>query len=71
MNLKQAIETTKELNSNDKAVLAHCLISSLELTQEDNVDNSWAELSEKRYAEMVSGTAEAVSWESIKKSVRE
>jgi hypothetical protein len=70
MNLRQAIETTKELNSNEKALLAHCLISSLELTQDDNIDNAWAELSEKRYAEMVSGSVEAVSWESIKKSVR-
>ena len=70
MNIRQAIETTKGLNSNDKALLAHCLISSLELTQDENADNVWAELSEKRYTEIVSGTVESVSWETIKKSVR-
>ena len=70
MNIRQAIETTKGLNSNDKALLAHCLISSLDLTQDENIDNAWAELSEKRYAEIVSGAVESVSWESIKKSVR-
>lgn len=70
MNLRQAIETTKGLNSNDKALLAHCLISSLELAHDENVDNAWAELSEIRYAEMQSGSVKSVSWESIKKSVR-
>ena len=70
MNIRQAIETTKSLNSNDKALLAHCLISSLESTQDEHIDNAWAELSEKRYDELVSGTVEAVSWESIKRSVR-
>ncbi|MBL4909300.1 MAG: addiction module protein [Alteromonadaceae bacterium] len=70
MNLREAIETTRELNSNDKALLAHCLISSLELTQDENIDNAWAELSEKRYTEMTSGSVEAVSWVNIKKSVR-
>ena len=70
MNIKQAIETTRNLNANDKALLAHCLISSLETSQDVDVDNAWAELSEKRYSELVSGTVESVSWQSIKKSVR-
>ena len=71
MNIRQAIETTKSLNPRDKALLAHCLISSLETTHDSNVDNAWAELSEKRYTEIVSGVVETVSWESIKKSVRD
>ena len=70
MNLRQAIETTKSLNSNDKALLAHCLISSLDSTQDEHIDNAWSELAENRYTELVSGTVEASSWESIKKSVR-
>lgn len=70
MNIKQAIEITRNLNSNDKALLAHCLISSLETSQDVDVDNAWAELSEKRYSELVSGTVEPASWNSIKKSVR-
>jgi len=70
MNIRQAIETTKSLSPHDKALLAHCLISSLETVQDENVDRAWAELSEKRYTEIVSGTVGAVSWESIKNSVR-
>ena len=70
MNIRQAIETTKKLNSNDKALLAHCLISSLETTSDSGVDSAWADLSEKRYTEITSGAVETVSWESIKNSVR-
>ena len=70
MDIRQAIETTKDLNSNDKALLAHCLISSLESTQDENVDSAWAALSAKRYDDIASRTVKSVSWESIKKSVR-
>ena len=70
MNIRQVLEETKNLNSNERALLAHCLISSLETRQDEGVDNAWAELSEKRYSELVSGTVESVSWDSIKNKVR-
>lgn len=70
MNIKDAIESTKRLNATDRALLAHCLIASLETIQDSNVDNAWADLSEKRYSNLVSGAVEAVSWEHVKKSVR-
>ena len=70
MNIRQAIQNTKNLNSSEKALLAHCLISSLETGQDEGVDDAWAELAEKRYSELLSGEVASVSWDSIKKDVR-
>lgn len=70
MNIKEALETTKTLTPTDKALLAHCLISSLETIHDTDVDTAWADLSEKRYDEIFSGSVKTVSWEQVKKSVK-
>jgi len=70
INIKQVIESIKELSSQDKALVAHCLISSLETKQEDGVDDAWAELAEKRYLELESGTVKGVSWQTLKKTIK-
>ena len=70
IGVKQVLENIKELSSQEKALVAHCLISSLESKQEDGVDDAWAELAEKRLQELKSGSVKAVSWEDIKKSIK-
>ncbi len=70
MSIKQIIENTKHLSSKERALVAHCLISSLETRQDEGVDEAWAELAEKRYEELISGQVEPVSWEDIKKDVK-
>ena len=70
MDVRQVIEGTKYLNAKEKAMLAHCLISSLETTQDEGVDQAWGELAQKRFAELTSGEVESVSWEDIKKKVK-
>jgi putative addiction module component (TIGR02574 family) len=70
MSIKQVIDKTKKLSLNERALVAHCLISSLETKQDEGVDQAWAELAEKRYEELVSGKVEPVSWENIKKDVK-
>jgi hypothetical protein len=69
-NVQQVIEKSKHLNAHDRALVAHCLISSLETVQDDSVEQAWAELAEKRLSELTSGSIEAVSWEDIKKRVK-
>jgi len=66
---KQAIESIKDLSSDERAFIAHCLISSLESRQDDGVDEAWAELSEKRLMELKSGEVKGVSWGDIKNKV--
>jgi len=70
MNISQVMENVKDLSSKDKALIAHCLIASLESRQDEGVDEAWAELAERRYDELVSGTVNAVSWNDIKSSVK-
>ncbi len=69
-NIKHVIEEIKHLNAHERALVAHCLISSLETKQDEGVDLAWAELAEKRYSELISGKVKSVSWEDLKKEVK-
>ena len=66
---KQVIQDIGELSSDEKALVAHCLISSLETKHDDSVDAAWGELAEKRFLELESGAVEGVSWDEIKNKV--
>lgn len=68
--LKQVIETIGELSADEKALLAHCLIASLEKAPEDGVEDAWHSLAEKRFSELESGKVKGVSWQEIRKSVQ-
>ena len=67
--LKQVIENIEELTSGEKALVAHCLISSLEIKHDESVDNAWAELAGKRFSELENGAVKGVSWSEIKSEV--
>lgn len=67
--LKQVIENIEELTSDEKALVAHCLISSLETKHDERVDHAWAELAEKRFSELESGVVKGVSWDEIRNEV--
>ncbi|MCK4840832.1 MAG: addiction module protein [Methylococcales bacterium] len=64
---KQVIEN---LSSDEKALVAHCLISSLEIKHDDSVDEAWGELAKKRLLELESGTVKGVSWGDIKNNIK-
>ncbi len=68
--LKQVIETIGELSSDERALLAHCLIASLDKAPEDGVDDAWHSLAERRFSDLESGKVKGVSWQEIKKSVQ-
>ena len=65
----QIIQNIGGLNSDEKALIAHCLISSLESKHDDNVDQAWNEIAKTRFSELESGAVKGVSWEGIKKEV--
>jgi hypothetical protein len=67
---KALIESVAELSSGEKALLAHCLIASLEAAPEDGVEDAWAELAERRFLELESGVVKGVSWQEIKGAVQ-
>jgi hypothetical protein len=67
---KQVIENIGDLPSDKRALVAHCLISSLETKHDDSVDEAWGELAQKRFMELESGTTKGVSWDTIKNKVK-
>jgi len=67
---KQVIENIKSLSSDEKALVAHCLISSLEIKHDDSVDQAWGELAQNRFSEINSGSVKGVNWEEIKNQVK-
>ncbi len=66
---QQVIQNIGELSSDEKALVAHCLISALESKHDDSVDKAWGELAEKRFLELESGAVKGLSWNDIKKQV--
>ena len=69
--LKQVIEKIENLSSAEKALVAHCLISSLEVKHDDSVDEEWGRLAQQRFSDLESGTVQSVSWDTIKNKVRQ
>jgi len=70
MNINQVMENAKELSAKDKALVAHCLIASLESRQDTGVDEAWGELAARRFDEMVAGRVDAASWAEIKSAAK-
>ncbi|MCK4676396.1 MAG: addiction module protein [Gammaproteobacteria bacterium] len=68
---KQVIENIGDLTSDERALVAHCLISSLEIRHDDSVDEAWGELAKKRFLELESGAVKGVSWADIKNNIKE
>jgi putative addiction module component (TIGR02574 family) len=68
--MKQLLENIKYMSLQERAMLAHCLISSLDQTQDDEVDDAWAVIAEKRFAQIESGEVGVLSWEQIKKEIK-
>ncbi len=70
VTFKRIVEDIKNLSAGERALVAHCLISSLESKQEDGVDEAWLDLAEKRYLALVSGEVQGLSWEEIRNEVK-
>lgn len=70
MSMQQVIKDMAHLNSREKATIAHCLIASLDTEQDEETNQAWDDLAMKRFAELVSGDIESVSWDSIRKEVK-
>jgi len=59
------------MSPEDRAMIAHCLISSLENSAEDNTDEEWLRLAEKRLAELENKKVKPVSWNEVKQKIRD
>ena len=68
--MKEVLESIKSMSSSEKALLAHCILSSLDKVSEENVDDTWLSIAEERYAQLASGAVKPVSWDEIKKGIK-
>ncbi len=67
---KQLIENIESLSFEERALAAHCLISSLETKCDDDIESSWVKLSERRLTELEKGSIVGVSWDEIKSNLK-
>jgi len=58
------------MSPSERALLAHSLISSLDEPVEEDVDQEWIKLAKKRLAEIEKGEVSPISWEELKRKVR-
>ncbi|MCP4488322.1 MAG: addiction module protein [Gammaproteobacteria bacterium] len=70
VTFKYVIEKIGKLSPDEKALVAHCLISSLEVKHDDSVDKTWKDLAEKRLSELEPGNVTGVSWDEIKQNIK-
>ena len=69
ITISKILEDVKLLSAKERAFIARCLISSLETTEDENIDNKWATLAKERFEEIKSGSVQTVSWEKIKNDI--
>ena len=67
--LKHIIEQSKTLSAEERAFIAHLMISSLETKVEPNVEETWLNLADERFHELMSGKDKGTSWEEIEEQV--
>ncbi len=58
------------MSPTEKAMIVHCLISSMDEPTEENVDKEWLKLAEKRLSELENNEVTPVSWNDLKQKVR-
>lgn len=66
---KMLLKNIEQLSTKEKALAAHCLLSSMDPENTLDVDKDWLSLAESRSAELESGAVQAISWDEIKKDI--
>jgi putative addiction module component (TIGR02574 family) len=70
LKVKEVMDSIKSLSSDERATLAHCLITSLDQPSNDQgIDEAWQQLVEQRLMALESGAVQGVSWEQLKNEV--
>lgn len=67
--LRIMLKNIGQLSTKEKALAAHCLLTAMDCSTEDDIDASWLQLAESRSAELESGRVKGVFWEDIKKDL--
>jgi putative addiction module component (TIGR02574 family) len=66
----QVFREALELEQGDRAELAKLLIDSLDPTVEEGVEEAWMEEVTRRAAELDSGAAQTIPWDTVRARLR-
>ena len=67
--MNRVIDDIQELSQDEKNNLIKFLIASMDEKHDENSENEWLALSQKRYEEIQSGQVQTQSWNEIKQRV--
>ena len=67
--MNRVIDDIQILSQEEKSSLMKLLIASIDDTHDNNSDEQWANLANKRYEEINLGQVETVNWNQIKQQV--
>ncbi|NTU54105.1 MAG: addiction module protein [Chlorobiaceae bacterium] len=70
-NFKNILDNVKQLNPQERALMAHLIIASLEMVADNDVDEVWAELADRRYDDLITGKVKGVTWDDIKQRIQD
>ena len=68
-DFKSILKNVKQLNPQERALMAHLIIASLETVADEGVDEAWAELASRRYDDLITGKVKGVTWDEIKQRI--
>jgi len=72
MEAREILEHTKCLSAKEKALVARCLLASLDARpgeEEEAVAQAWFSLAQERFDELMDGKAEPCSWKEIRNAI--
>ena len=69
-HIENILNQTMNLRPSDRAILAQKLINSLSI-EEDDIEQQWLELAEKRFKELNNGGVKPISWKEIRNAVKQ
>ncbi|TYL48545.1 addiction module protein [Marinomonas sp. IMCC 4694] len=67
--LKNLMDSIDKMSTKEKALAAHCLLSSMDGLADDDVEQEWLSLAEKRSNELESGKVSPTTWGQIKQKL--
>ena len=68
--VESVLNEALSMSPSERAMVAHCLISSIDEPADENVEQEWLTLARKRLAELESGEVKPVTWDELKRRIR-
>jgi putative addiction module component (TIGR02574 family) len=68
--VEQVLKDSLSLSPSERALIAHCLIASIESTVDAEVEAEWIQLADRRLKDIEGGKVKPIGWDDLKKKVK-